>query len=74
MRRAHLLEMARASTAHKVLDDGCRTIVTKIDTGVAVAIYESGAPHRADIDLSLTVNMTLISAARVLDLVGADAR
>ncbi|KWT95607.1 MULTISPECIES: hypothetical protein [unclassified Variovorax] len=68
MKRATLVALARASSLHEVQDDGCRHIITNKETGVAVAVYENGAPHRADVDLSITTNMTIRASAGVLDL------
>lgn len=68
MRRTALIALAQASKKHTVTPDGCRTLIRKGKRGVAVALYEDGSAHRADIDLSLTKNMTIQLAAKALDL------
>jgi hypothetical protein len=66
MRRTKLFKLA-ALTGCEIINEGCRTLI-KSKEGFAVAVYSDGTAHRADIDLSLTKNMTLNECAEVLDL------
>ncbi len=68
MRRTRLLELAR-SAGLQIQDEGFRHVIWgKGRTPVGVAVYSDGSAHRADVDLSITKNMTITECASVLDL------
>lgn len=66
--RKALIAKAAESGKHSVVVEGNRTIVTVGKRGVAVALYEDGTAHRADVDLTIARRMTITEAARAVGL------
>lgn len=69
MRRTQLRELAEQAGL-KIVDEGFRVLyVREKPELLAVAVYADGTAHRADVELSITKNMTIAECAQHLDLV-----